>query len=100
MVHNKLCRRCLVQIAYGIGIADPISINVNSYNTVREGFCDEKLSAIVKSEFNLKPGRIIEQFNLKNPIYRKTTLYGHFLKQDDPDLLWETPKDLSHLLKM
>lgn len=99
-MHNKLCRRCLVQVAYGIGIADPISINVNSYGTNREGFNDDKLAEIVKTEFNLKPGRIIEQFNLKKPIFRKTTLYGHFLKQNDPDLLWESPKDLSHVLKL
>jgi S-adenosylmethionine synthetase len=98
LVHNKLCKRCLVQVAYGIGIPDPISINVNTYGTVAEGFNDEKLAQIVKEEFNLKPGRIIEQFKLKRPIYRKTTLYCHFMK-NDPDILWEVPKDLSHLLK-
>lgn len=98
LVHNKLCERCLIQIAYGIGIPDPISINVNSYGSVAKGFTDEQLVDIVKKEFNLKPGRIIEQFKLKRPIYRKTTLYGHFLK-NDPDLMWEHPKDLSHILK-
>jgi len=97
-VHNKLCERCLIQVAYGIGIPDPISINVNSYGSVAKGFTDEQLVDIVKQEFNLKPGRIIEQFKLRRPIYRKTTLYGHFLK-NDPDLMWEHPKDLSHILK-
>jgi S-adenosylmethionine synthetase len=97
LVHNKLCERCLIQIAYGIGIPDPISVNVNSYGTVAQGLTDESLVELVKKEFNLKPGRIIEQFKLKRPIYRKTTLYGHFLK-NDPDLLWEVPKDLSNAL--
>lgn len=98
LVHNKLCERCLIQIAYGIGIPDPISVNVNSYGTVAQGFTDESLVEIINKEFNLKPGRIIEQFKLNRPIYRKTTLYGHFLK-NDPDMMWENPKDLSHLTK-
>jgi S-adenosylmethionine synthetase len=98
LVHNKLCNRCLVQVAYGIGIPDPISINVNTYGTAAPGYDDDKLALIVKEEFNLKPGRIIEQFKLKRPIYRKTTLYNHFMK-NDPEILWEVPKDLSHVLK-
>lgn len=88
----------LVQVAYGIGIADPLSICVDSYGTVAEGYTDEDLGKIAQEHFNLKPGRIIEQFNLKRPIFTKTTLYGHFLK-DDPDCPWEHPKDLSELLK-
>ena len=98
LVHNGLCERCIVQVAYGIGIADPISIKVDSYGTVKHGLTDETLVDIVKKEFNLKPGRIIEQFQLKRPIFRKTTLYGHFMKKD-PDCLWEVPKDLSHAIK-
>jgi S-adenosylmethionine synthetase len=98
LVHNKFCERCIIQIAYGIGIPDPISINVNSYGSVAKGYTDEMLVEIIKKEFNLKPGRIIEEFKLRRPIYKKTTLYCHFLK-NDPDLLWEVPKDLSHLHK-
>ena len=98
LVHNKLCERCLVQVAYGIGIPDPISINVKTYGSIAPGYTEEELTEIVKKEFNLKPGRIIENFKLNRPIFRKTTLYGHFLK-NDPDILWEVPKDLSHIKK-
>lgn len=98
LVHNKFCERVLVQVAYGIGIPDPISVNVNTYGTVAKGLTDENLVDIINKEFNLKPGRIIEQFQLKKPIFRKTTLYGHFLK-NDTDLMWEHPKDLSHIAK-
>ena len=94
LVHNGLCKRCLVQIAYAIGLADPLSVNVNSYGTVVDGYTDEKLAEIAKKEFNMKPGRMIEKFKLYKPIFALTTNYGHFLK-DHPDILWEKPKDLS-----
>lgn len=97
LVHNKLCERCMVQVAYGIGITDPVSIYVDSYNTCREDFDDEKLTELVKNNFNLKPGRIIEQFDLRKPMFTKTTLYGHFLK-DASICKWESPKDLSSLI--
>lgn len=96
LVHAGLCERVLIQVAYGIGIPDPISVNVNTYGSAAKGYNDEDLVEIVLKEFNLKPGRIIEQFKLKRPIFRKTTLYGHFLK-NDPDCMWEVPKDLSHI---
>lgn len=88
----------MVQVAYGIGLADPLSICVDSYGTVAEGYTDTDLSNIAQEHFNLKPGRIIEQFQLKRPIFTKTTLYGHFLK-NDPEILWEVPKDLTDVLK-
>lgn len=98
MVFGGFCGRCLVQVAYGIGIADPISLNVDTYGTTAEGFSEERLVEIVRESFNLKPGRIIEQFDLKKPIFKKTTLYGHFLKAGE-DFKWEIPKDLSSYKK-
>jgi len=95
LVHNKFCKRALVQIAYGIGIADPISVHVDTYGTTAEGYTDEDLKDIVVKNFNLRPGMIIKQFNLKKPIYKKLSAFGHF-GRNDPDFLWEQPKDLSH----
>jgi len=59
LVHAKLCKRCMVQVSYGIGLADPFSIFVDSYGTVKEGLEDHDLLKIVVENFNLKPGNII-----------------------------------------
>jgi S-adenosylmethionine synthetase len=93
LVANKLCRRVLVQISYSIGIADPLSINVDTFGTVIEGKTDKDLYDLVVNNFNLKPGIIIKDLKLKRPIYRKTAAYGHF-GRNDPDFLWESPKSL------
>jgi len=95
LVHAGFAKRCLVQIAYGIGIADPISIHVDSYGTVAEGYTDHDLQKIVTKNFNLRPGMIIKQLALKRPIYNKLSAFGHF-GRNDSDFSWETPKDLSH----
>jgi len=95
LVANKFAKRALVQIAYGIGIADPISIHVDSYGTVAEGFTDGDLSQIVTRNFNLRPGGIIKELGLKRPIFKKLSAFGHF-GRNDPDFLWEQPKDLAH----
>ena len=93
LVHNKLCERALVQIAYSIGIADPLSVYVNSYGTVKEGFTDRKLVDIVLKNFNLRPGMIIKDLKLKTPLYAKTACGGHFSREDQ-DFPWEVPKKL------
>jgi S-adenosylmethionine synthetase len=98
LVANKLCKRCMVQIAYGIGMADPISIHVESYGTVADGYTDDDLKEIVFKNFNLRPGNIIKELGLKRPIYKKLSAFGHF-GREDPDFLWETPKDLSNAKK-
>jgi len=95
LVANGFCKRALVQIAYGIGIADPISIFVDSYGTIAEGFTDSDLNQIVARNFNLRPGMIIKELGLKRPIFKKLSAFGHF-GRNDPDFLWEQPKDLSH----
>jgi len=98
LVANKLAKRALVQIAYGIGMADPISIHVDTYGTAAEGFEDYDLEQIVQKNFNLRPGAIIKEFQLKRPIFKKLSAFGHF-GRDDADFLWEKPKDLSHCKK-
>jgi len=85
----------MVQVAYGIGLADPISIHVDTYGTVTAGYTDHDLEQIVARNFNLRPGAIIRDLQLKRPIYKKLSAFGHF-GRSDPDFLWEKVKDLSH----
>lgn len=84
VVGAGLADECLVQVAYAIGIADPVSIYVNTNGTGKVS--DEKLSQIITSTFDLTPSGIISRFDLKRPIYRKTAAYGHFGREEFP---WE-----------
>lgn len=88
LVHSKLARRCLVQISYAIGIAEPLSITVLTYGT--GAVSEKKLLEVVKKNFDLRPGVIVRDLNLRTPFYQKTCTYGHF-KEGFP---WEVPKDL------
>jgi len=98
LVAAGLCQRVLVQLSYAIGIADPLSVFVDSYGTVQGGRNDYQLLQIVKNNFNLRPGYIIRQLNLLRPIYSKTACYSHFGRVD-PDFTWETPKVLDLTLR-
>lgn len=93
LVAAKLCRRVLVQISYSIGLADPLSVHVDTFGTVAEGKTDKDLYEIVVNNFNLKPGFIIKDLQLKRPVYQQTAAYGHF-GRDIADFTWETPKPL------
>ena len=93
LVAQGLCKRALVQIAYSIGISDPLSVFVDSYSTVKNGLTDRKLSEIVIKNFNLKPGYIIKDLELKKPIFAKTACGGHFGRRE-PEFKWEIPKVL------
>lgn len=84
LVAAGLADRALVQLAYAIGIADPVSINVNSYGTGKKS--DTELSALVANVFDCTPAGIIHRFGLKNPIFRPTAAYGHFGRANYP---WE-----------
>jgi len=95
LVSARLCNRVLVQISYAIGVAEPLSIYVDSYGTVQDGRTDEQLLEIVKKNFDLRPGRIIAELRLRRPIYEKTAYHGHFGRGDDPDFTWEQPKQLN-----
>ena len=86
LVAAGLADRCEIQLAYTIGVADPVSVNVNSFGTGKVS--DEDLEKLVVANFPLKPSEIIKHLDLKRPIYRKTTNYGHF-GREDPDFTWE-----------
>jgi len=94
LVAAGLCKRVLVQISYSIGIADPLSIHIDTYGTVKEGKTDIDLFNIVVNNFNLKPGVIIQDLQLKRPVYVKTASGGHFGRNDE-DFTWETPRKLT-----
>ena len=93
VVNAGLCDRCLVQVSYSIGIADPLSIYVNSYGTVKAPYTDRKLIDVVMKNFSLRPGLIIRDLKLKTPIYAKTAAGGHFGREDQ-GFPWEVPKKL------
>jgi S-adenosylmethionine synthetase len=93
LVAAKLCKRVLVQVSYSIGIAHPLSIHVDTYGTVQGDKTDRDLLKIVKNNFDLRPGFIMEDLKLKRPVYSKTACYSHF-GRSDPDFTWETPKTL------
>ena len=93
LVNAGLCDRCLVQVSYSIGIADPLSIYVNSYGTVKAPYTDRKLIDVVMKNFSLRPGLIIRDLKLKTPIYAKTAAGGHFGREDQ-GFPWEVPKKL------
>jgi len=90
LVKAGLCKRVLVQIAYAIGIAEPLSITVFSYGTSTKS--EQELLKIVKENFDLRPGKIVKELDLKQPIYQKTSAYGHFGREG---FTWEQPKTLN-----
>ncbi len=77
---------CEVQIAYAIGMAEPVSVSVETFGTSKISY--EKTIDIINQVFDLRPAAIIEQLNLKRPIYHSTSFYGHFGRLD-LDLPWE-----------
>lgn len=91
IVANKLAHRCQVQVSYAIGLAEPLSIHVDTFGTASDGRSDEQIALIIRNNFSFRPGNIIKELNLRRPIYRKTSKYGHFGRRD-PDFTWETPK--------
>lgn len=84
IVAADLADECLIQLAYAIGIAEPVSINVNTYGTGKVN--DVELADAIQRTFDCTPAGIIERFNLKRPIYQKTAAYGHFGREEFP---WE-----------
>lgn len=76
LVAAGIAKEVLIQVSYAIGIAEPVSLYVNTFGTGK--FSDEVISEVLNKIFDLKPYSIIERFGLKNPIYKKTSSYGHF----------------------
>ena len=84
IVANGYAQKCEIQVAYAIGMKEPLSICVNTFGTSEK--TEEELVQIIKDKFDLTPEGIINYLELRNPIYSETTNYGHFGKKDLP---WE-----------
>jgi S-adenosylmethionine synthetase len=86
VVAAGLANRCEVQVAYSIGLPDPLSIMVYTYDTAK--ISEEKILEIIKDTFSFKPAAMIQYLDLQRPIFKKTAAYGHF-GRTDPDFTWE-----------
>jgi S-adenosylmethionine synthetase len=86
VVAAGLADRFEIQLAYAIGVAHPVSINIETYGTARVS--EEMILQLIRKHFDLRPGAIIRDLDLRRPIYRKTAAYGHF-GRDDIDAPWE-----------
>jgi len=89
LVANKLCRRCLVQVSYAIGVADPLSVFVETYGTHSRPL--KEIYEIINRNFDLRPGIIIRELKLRRPVFAETASYGHFGRSE---FTWEQPKQL------
>jgi len=96
LVAAGLADKIEVRLAYVIGVAEPLVIDVNTYDTGK--LSDEKISQIVKKVFDLRPGMLIKNLKLRRPIYRQVAVYGHF-GRDDLNLPWEKLDKVSQLRK-
>ncbi len=94
IVAAGIAEECLIQLAYAIGIPEPVSINVNTYGTGK--ISNEKLVKIVQKKFDCTPDGIIRRFDLRKPIFRKTAAYGHFGREEFP---WEKLDAVDELKK-
>jgi S-adenosylmethionine synthetase len=93
IVAAGLARRCQIQLAYAIGVARPVGMYVDSFGTSKVS--DEKLTALVNKVFDARPAAIIEQLDLRRPIYKATSSYGHFGRNEFP---WEKIDKISELI--
>ncbi len=96
LVAAGLAKRCEIQLAYAIGVAQPVSVMVDSFGT--GSLSDERLSEIVRKHFDLRSAAIIRDLALRRPIYRQVAAYGHF-GRTDIDLPWERTDKADQLKK-
>ena len=96
IVAAGLADKCEIQVAYAIGVAQPVSILVNTFGTGK--IPEEQIVEIVRKHFDFRPKQIIEQLKLRRPIYKKTAAYGHF-GRNDPDFTWEKTDKVDLLKK-
>lgn len=94
VVAAGLAERCEVQLAYAIGVAQPVSINVSTFGTGK--IDDDKISKILQDHFDCRPASIIKRLDLRKPIYSKTAAYGHFGREDQ-GFLWEVTDEADAL---
>jgi S-adenosylmethionine synthetase len=95
IVASGLARKCEVQLAYAIGIAEPVSVMVDTFGTSK--IAEEQIEGRIRNTFDMKPASIINTLDLKRPIYKKTAAYGHF-GRNDPSFTWEITDRKSSLL--
>ncbi|MBQ7876513.1 MAG: methionine adenosyltransferase [Clostridia bacterium] len=96
LVAASLCDKCQIQLAYAIGVANPVSVRVDTFGTGK--ISDDKINEIVLKEFDLRPAAIIKRLDLRKPIYKQTAAYGHF-GRDDVSLPWEKLDCVDNLKK-
>ncbi len=96
VIASGLANKCEVQIAYAIGVAEPVSVMVDTFNTGI--ISDEKISKGIREIFDLRPAEIIRNLNLLRPIYKKTASYGHF-GRNEPEFTWEASDKVEQLRK-
>lgn len=96
VVAAGLADQCEIQISYAIGVAQPVSVMVNTFGTGK--IPDEEILELIRKHFDMRPEAIIEHLNLLKPIYRKTAVFGHF-GRDDPDFTWERANKVEILRK-
>lgn len=94
VVKAGLCKECLIELAYAIGVAKPVSVYVNTNST--GVYSDEKLAEIIVKEFDFRPYSIIEKLDLRKPVYKKTSNYGHF---GNDEFAWEKTDKVNDLKK-
>ncbi len=97
IVASGLAEKCEIQLAYAIGVAQPVSVYVNTFGTGK--MVDEKLSEIIPKLFPLTPKGIIDHLQLRRPIYQKTAAYGHF-GRNEPEFTWEKTDKVNELVAM
>jgi S-adenosylmethionine synthetase len=96
VVAAGIADRCEIQVAYAIGVAHPLSVNVETFGTGK--IADDKISDLITKHFDLRPGAIIRDLDLRKPIYQKTAAYGHF-GRDDIEFPWERTDKADDLKK-
>ncbi|MBQ8540236.1 MAG: methionine adenosyltransferase [Clostridia bacterium] len=96
LVAASLCDKCQIQLAYAIGVANPVSVRVDTFGTGK--LSDDAINEIVLKEFDLRPAAIIKRLDLKKPIYKQTASYGHF-GRNDVSLPWEKLDAVENLKK-
>lgn len=96
VVAAKLADRCEIQLAYAIGVAEPVSVMINTFGTGK--ISDVTIGKLVRENFNMTPRGIIEELHLRRPIYKKTAAYGHFGREGEDGFNWEIT-DKADILK-
>jgi S-adenosylmethionine synthetase len=96
IVASGLADTCEIQLSYAIGVAQPVSVYVNTFGTGK--LSDDEILGLVNKHFDMRPKAIIQNLQLLRPIYRKSAVFGHF-GREDPDFMWEKTDKAKELRK-